>query len=106
MTNASTCSDTDNGKNYYVKGDVRGDFYFLSKEFYSEADYCLDEERLVEYYCVQDGNEVNSYRSSLEYKCKKWCVEGKCTEDAEVRLEGTEVCEGVLWCRIKGWLFE
>jgi hypothetical protein len=78
VTSINTCTDSDSGKNYAVKGNVQGVYYLLIKEEYSEEDYCKDEKTLVEHYCVSE--DMHSYRENEEYTCETGCEDGKCID--------------------------
>jgi len=60
------CTDSDGGKNYYVKGYVKG--YFGVKE-----DICFDENYLNEATCDSAGNYL-----SVGYICPNGCYDGAC----------------------------
>ncbi len=79
-TSINTCSDTDSGKNYDLKGTVKGTYYFLIKEEYQETDYCKDENTLIEYYCVNE--DMHSYKEKEEFFCELGCEQGKCLESS------------------------
>ena len=68
-TNTTTCSDSDGGLNYLVKGTC-------SQNGIANQDLCLDANTLKEYRC--SGNCVESL-----YNCKdinKTCIDGACVE--------------------------
>lgn len=67
---ASGCSDSDNGRDYYVAGT-------LSDNGIEYMDYCSDEARLVEYSC---GNGM----ASEKYECANGCKKGACIKPAVV----------------------
>ncbi|MFH1608079.1 MAG: hypothetical protein ABIA78_03015 [archaeon] len=104
-TNINTCQDSDFGKNYFSKGEIRGEIYLISKDSYILKDECISDKKLLEYYCVSDDGGVNFYKSSVKFKCEGGCVDGKCMGLRTVGVEKSETCEGVLWCKIKGWVF-
>jgi len=60
-----TCTDSDGGKNYYEKGTVTVDGT-------SYTDYCLDENRLIEYYCSNNQMRFDTYA------CPYGCENGAC----------------------------
>ena len=60
-----TCTDSDGGKNYYQKGTVTVDGT-------SYTDYCLDENRLIEYYCSNNQMRFDTYA------CSYGCENGAC----------------------------
>ncbi len=104
VSDNNTCSDSDFGINYYSFGEVRGETSFFSKEQYKFKDKCLDGKTLLEYFCSSDGGE-QLYRSSKKYKCLDGCSGGKCLGDRRTGVEEPEVCEGLIWCKVKGWFF-
>ena len=69
-----TCTDTDNGLNYYIKGTT--DIAPLSAG--GEAiDYCDSTSgQLIEYFCTSDGS--NGGASSKFYTCPSGCSDGAC----------------------------
>ena len=64
------CSETDSGEDEDERGVV-------SKGGETYEDYCLDDERLKEYYC--DGNDVES--SIIECDSDEVCDRGKCVSE-------------------------
>jgi len=65
------CTDSD-GKDHYQKGIAYGTDYH--KASFSETDFCLSSEDLVEYWC-QDG-----YVFKDEYLCPDGCHDGVCVQ--------------------------
>jgi hypothetical protein len=67
-----SCSDTDGGHAIYTQGTASG---YLSESYYEDADYCLGNTTLREYYCIGD------YEYSDDYDCA-WnstvCSSGAC----------------------------
>ena len=62
--NNISCTDTDSGKNYYVKGTTSN-----SKE--TQIDQCSSNVRLLERYCDSDGNVIGYYIDcSMGYTCQ------------------------------------
>ncbi|OVE74873.1 hypothetical protein BVX95_00985, partial [archaeon D22] len=89
-----SCTDTDGGSDYKVKGSTKGLNY--KGEEVSLTDYCQDGNQtsielekgdyLAEGYCAPNSNypEVNAnYLSSVQYniKCDNGCLDGKCVEE-------------------------
>lgn len=73
--NDDECTDSDNGKDYYVAGQVNtNQILAVSGEFLSGEDSCnLDE--VVEYYCGTNKNlRVETYA------CPNGCENGACIE--------------------------
>ena len=62
VTAQPACTDTDGGKNYYVKGQLDA----------NKIDACVSSTLLLEYYC--SGN----VKSSEEYTCVSGCSNGAC----------------------------
>lgn len=80
------CTDTDGGKDYYVKGSVSGYFSPSAGGGYIErTDSCADSPQgvLSEWYCTSDGFvELDNYR------CPNSCQEGACIGDLQLeRIE-------------------
>jgi len=71
-TPASTCTDSDGGKNYNVKG--------ISRDRWGEkTDYCDNEKQITEYYCQYTGyggDQVLYTISSVD--CPYGCKDGAC----------------------------
>ncbi len=63
-----TCTDSDGGLNYGVKGTLN----FNNREFYT--DFCNERGQLNEMYCVTD----NTGYTSQEYNCPNGCKDGAC----------------------------
>ncbi|MFH1290543.1 MAG: hypothetical protein ABIH92_03985 [Nanoarchaeota archaeon] len=78
VTSINTCYDTDQGKEFGKKGEVWGDYYLYGKEEYHEEDYCVNDKKLVEYYCVGSELEFNRMRESMTYRCQDGCENGEC----------------------------
>jgi len=87
------CTDSDNGKNFYVKGEFSGRW---DNEFITKSDYCIDS---------LNGNEVSSSDLYLKegfcenenlriytHNCPYGCNNGKCLEfiESEEEIEVTE----------------
>ncbi len=64
---SGNCTDSDGGLNYYQQGTVVVDNQFLY------TDYCHSNERLNEYYCVN-----NSTLGNVTYYCENNCTNGAC----------------------------
>ncbi|MEM4271233.1 MAG: hypothetical protein QXO70_04030, partial [Candidatus Pacearchaeota archaeon] len=94
----STCSDSDNGLNYYVSGIV-----IDSGNPQGLRDYCIGNS-LIEYYCQDSGAE--GYKISFqEVNCPNGCYNGACSEC----IEGQEVCvnsEFINSCKNGKWILE
>ncbi len=84
ITSIDSCSDSDNGKNYWVAGHVEGYYHEPTKpqtpnftNFYNE-DECRDKNIVVEFYCEKGNFGMHSYEKSVEYNCPEGCSEGAC----------------------------
>jgi len=78
-TGIDTCQDSDLGDNIYQKGELTGTYYSpfsLEPKQFSEADFCQDNNILVEHSCIADG--INFRKSDTRYKCSQGCLEGSC----------------------------
>lgn len=73
---AAVCTDSDGGKNYYIKGVTD----IAPRALGGEApDYCDSTTgQLVEYYCTSDGS--NGGASSVFYSCPNGCKDGACIQ--------------------------
>ena len=80
FTTILTCIDSDNGKDYYMKGQILAPCYgdVCYGEGFNDSDYCLND-YLTEYYCI--GNDANSIR----YNCIGGCVEGQCIKESFIQ---------------------
>jgi len=93
------CTDTDGGKDYYVKGTVK-----LNGE--TETDYCIEsgsgeKYMLMEYYCR------NSNIAHLDYKCPYGCENGACKPGIRViSPNGGEEWEGGDTLEYKGGTYD
>ncbi len=65
---STSCTDTDSGKNYYVKGEI----YWSTQDF-SATDVCRGD-YVLEYYC-----EGDMYKQ-IVYQCPSSCKDGACTK--------------------------
>lgn len=76
----STCTDSDGGLNYDVKGYVKGYWEVNGKmESYNLPDGCHNSSDIVENYC-----EGNNARSTWMVNCPNGCEDGACIEDNQV----------------------
>jgi len=73
-SNATTCSDTDGGINYYVKGSISGSVGSGA----GYEDYCLDSIFLNERHCLGD-----KFNFTINYRCPYRCENGACIECTE-----------------------
>lgn len=72
-TPATTCTDSDGGKNYSVRGSLGG-ICKNNAPCGMWADSCQDSNNLIEYFC--DGT---NYNTNFElYKCPNGCLNGVC----------------------------
>lgn len=70
-----TCSDTDNGQVYGVKGTAS------NSSAVSVADSCSDANNLTESYCGADGNVL-----TVNYWCVEGCENGACKEPTVITI--------------------
>ncbi|MBL7100934.1 MAG: LPXTG cell wall anchor domain-containing protein [Nanoarchaeota archaeon] len=74
---SAECVDTDDGKNFGVKGVTT---YTKDGRVISEVvDSCLDETRLEEYFCEPDGKST-----ATRYDCLEGCEDGICIEEKPI----------------------
>jgi len=99
-----TCTDSDGGWNYGVKGTAVG--FTGSGQPYNGTDTCSDSDFITEYAC-DESNVVSRYRLCSEQLFNTECVDGACVEIApnethsvcfenmcvEVQGAGSDVCE-------------
>ena len=74
-----TCTDSDGGKNYYVKGTTAGLNINNQTEISYDKCWDIDGQTLLEYYC--DGNKIG-WESSL--KCDYGCSQGACLSSVPI----------------------
>jgi len=67
-----SCIDSDNGLNYYVKGNIKKCSAGTCST--STSDSCIDKKTLKEYYC--NNTEIKS----ISYSCPKRCSKGMCAK--------------------------
>lgn len=65
------CRDNDGGRNYFFASNVIADEKFLT-------DKCIDDKKVLEYYCDRDGDSVEV--KSTVYSCPYKCVRNACLE--------------------------
>ena len=76
VDSATTCTDSDGGKNYYVKGTVEHYRGILN-------DYCIDSDTLLEGYCLVAADSQGNVFSSVNYTCPNGCNDGACVVGTE-----------------------
>ena len=107
---SAECSDSDGGKDYYVKGILISEL----EGFLGEEDYCIDEEgfkyvsegsRVGEWYC-QDINDG----ATTSYDCPNGCKDGACVEEVATCTDSDGgkdyYVKGILISELEGFLGE
>lgn len=82
ITSNVTCTDSDGGLNYYVKGVVNG------SDGRSATDVCVEQTELYnmfEFKCESDGRVSGSY----PYNCSNGCVDGACVNTTQNQTNTT-----------------
>jgi len=91
------CQDNDEGENYFVASSA-------SEKTEVFADYCMDENTLIEYYC--SGNVLLESSQNCDYclegrcvkpsdiKCKEYAKSTQLTVDSELIEEKNDTCSG------------
>ena len=74
-----SCTDSDGGKNYYVKGSL-----YQSEEAYQYKDYCVNGKVLREFWCMDSGQAGSEY-----YTCPYGCKDGACIKEPEKKPDLT-----------------
>jgi len=69
-----TCTDSDGGIDYYIKGTAKGDEVL--------EDFCVNSIKLSEALCNNDGREAYA-----QYDCPYGCKEGACLQKTELTKE-------------------
>lgn len=73
-----TCTDSDNGRDYYTKGTVSGSD---SSGNFSYTDYCVNSGLLKENFCLSYSPVTGLGGAAEEdYTCSNGCLEGACVE--------------------------
>jgi hypothetical protein len=71
------CTDTDNGKDKYIRGVV-------TTSSGSYPDDCYSSSQVLEYYCSGDEMKSEKLSCSLDYECKQGkCVEIECSKEVD-----------------------
>jgi len=75
-TTAQVCTDSDNGKEYFVKGNtvVKKNGVIMSGK--NATDYCNNSSYLTEYSCTSDGTDS----IGTGYACSNGCLDGACKQ--------------------------
>lgn len=76
---ANTCTDTDGGVSYYVKGYTN---LSISGHIVSYADYCYDAGTVVDYYCT-----LTSGLNTSTYSCPNGCSNGACISNPDLGID-------------------
>jgi hypothetical protein len=71
FSNLTSCTDSDGGKNYYMRGTV-------SDGGKSYTDYCIDSSTLREYFCLPYTPGGLGGVAQEDYKCPNGCKDGAC----------------------------
>jgi len=66
-----SCSDSDGGKDYYIKGNT------ISSNSPNHVDYC-NGQSVAEYFCIVNGFAIVNGISSEYYSCPNGCSNGAC----------------------------
>jgi len=90
----TTCTDSDGGKNLYVKGTTTG---ISSGSDYPRqitmTDKCFDATHIFEYYCSNNMNVINelfgNYFASITEYCADGCVDGACKQTSGICGDGS-----------------
>ena len=94
------CTDSDGGKNYYVKGTVEGksDEYYAAKygvETREFVDVCSDAADIPEFYglLIEGYCDENGFVQEEEYYCPNGCKDGACIEEPmeHIKIEGNYI---------------
>ena len=88
------CTDSDGGKNYYVKGTVEGksDEYYAAKygvETREFVDVCSDAADIPEFYglLIEGYCDKNGFVQEEEYYCPNGCKDGACLKEPMKHIE-------------------
>ncbi len=89
----SYCIDSDNGKDYYIKGNVTSDWASQGpSELYTSIDKCGEnnkQDQLTEYSCSTDPNYPNS-TTATTIRCSNGCFDGRCLREDEDILDNLD----------------
>jgi len=89
------CSDTDNGEDYETKGSISGTSWYDGSTWDAVEDFCIDEDQLVEYFCIDDANSVfdgNAYGEVVNCENGYSCSDGACIADEEPEPDPEPEC--------------
>ena len=67
-----SCTDSDNGKDFTIKGTV------VNEKGTTYSDYCINTKKLKEYYCGKEGTIFEDNIRKIRTTCK--CEDGICVE--------------------------
>jgi len=80
-TTTPVCSDSDNGKDYYVKGEISGS---VPIEWAGPIDMCTGDTTLRETYCDPDDENGDGYLGTAYlFNCPNGCRDGACITSEE-----------------------
>lgn len=94
FVSGSVCTDSDNGQNYYAKGDATF-IHPTTGSLFNETDFCMSENVLSEQYCKSDY-EIDA----TIYNCPNGCSDGACLianssiQNVPLTLSNQENCAG------------
>ena len=89
ITVTPACTDSDGGKDYYVKGITKGSYGNGQK--FDVEDSCENNE-VHEYYCISNVNDVTKPNYEwINYNCPNGCKDGACVKSSPVC--GNGICE-------------
>ncbi len=99
-TSKWTCTDTDNGKNYSVRGVIK-EFKPDGTLSYSNRDFCDEGKVLMEFYCKAPNSDNGHLVGRETHICPYKCSNGACKEEEPQKLCGNgiidngEECDGI-----------
>ncbi|MFZ2979076.1 MAG: hypothetical protein WA057_05380, partial [Candidatus Magasanikiibacteriota bacterium] len=76
------CSETDDGEDYYVKGETTGHWLCVEDGYpiVTEKDVCVDANTVREYMCNSGCNNI----LATDVKCPNGCVNGACVSPSDI----------------------
>lgn len=95
------CSDTDGGEVYDTKGTVNGNLWYDGTEWEDIDDFCISEDQLVEYWCVEDSTSVfdgTIFGEVVECETGTSCSDGACVADPIIECTDDTDCDDGYSC--------
>jgi len=99
------CSDTDGGIDYETYGETTGTSWYDGTEWDPAVDFCLDEDQVVEYWCIDDSSSIfDGFAAGAAYDCGDGysCSDGACVADEAPECSDDSDCSDGYTCSDAG----